>query len=202
MATRALPPSSIVAKEVVGARLRTLRKQKDFTLKRLSEVSGVPLSTLSKIELGQAPLSYDKFMAISQALGVEMSQLLRSDLSPDMVAEFTGTATQSTLDGYDEYNTENYAHKFLFSDVQGKTMIPIVATLKSTDVADFGDFIRHPGQEFAVVIKGSVKIVFENGTVLTLKKNDTAYFDSSVGHVYLNAGKTPAQVLAVCTHRP
>ncbi len=194
--------SKTVSKEAVGARLRALRKKKGFTLKRLSEASGVPLSTLSKIELAQTALSYDKFMAVSQALDVEMSELLQPSSHADGHQIFSGQALKAAIVENDEYTSENYLHKFLFSDTHGKAMTPIVATINSREIKDFSEFIKHPGQEFALVLSGSVKIVFENGDCIRLKKHEVAYFDSSVGHVYLSCSKTPARVLAVCSDRP
>src|SRR3546814_1569799 len=66
------------SKEAMGVRLRGIRKNKGFTLKQLSAVSGVALSTLSKAELGQTALSYEKFVAIALALDVAMSLLLQA----------------------------------------------------------------------------------------------------------------------------
>lgn len=47
-------------------------------------------------------------------------------------------------------STENYQHKFLFGDVGGKVMTPILATVFSRDSDEFTDFIRHRGQEFVM----------------------------------------------------
>lgn len=189
-----------VSKAAVGARLRALRKNKRFTLKHLSEVSGVPLSTLSKIELGQAALNYDKFTAVARALEVEMSELLQPSGRKEHEG-FAGQILKASIVDQDEYTSDNYLHKFLFSDTRGKVMTPIVATVNSREVTDFREFIKHPGQEFAVVLSGAVTIMFETGESIRLKRHETAYFDSSIGHVYLSTSKTPARVLAVCSDR-
>src|SRR5688572_17781577 len=47
----------------MGKRLREVRKAHALTLKALSQRSGVALSTLSKMELGQITVSYDKLAA-------------------------------------------------------------------------------------------------------------------------------------------
>ena len=78
-------------------------------------------------------------------------------------------------------------------------MVPLIVTIYSRSVDEFDAFIKHPGQEFTHVLSGAVQIVFENGTTISLKKNESAYFDSSVGHVYLSTSKAPARVLAVCS---
>src|SRR4051794_24818102 len=59
----------------VGARLRELRKLQRLTLQALSQRSGVALSTLSKMELGQVSASYEKLAAVARALAVDVGQL-------------------------------------------------------------------------------------------------------------------------------
>lgn len=201
--TNVIAPSPI-SKEAVGARLRAIRRQKKLTLKELSEACGVPVSTLSKTELGQAALGYDKLMAISFALGIEMTALLQVASGPgvDLASALSGKAMKGDLKAQEDYATENYQHKFLFNDISGKNMTPMFVTIFSRKVTDFNDFVRHPGQEFVMVLSGAVRIAFEDGSFIELNEYETAYFDSSVGHVYLTQSKEPAQVLAVCSDRP
>lgn len=63
---------------VVGQRLRQVRKARQMTLKQLSEASGVPLSTLSKMELAQVSVSYEKLAAAARALNVDIAQIGRA----------------------------------------------------------------------------------------------------------------------------
>ena len=58
----------------IGQRLRTLRRAQRLTLKALSARSGVALSTLSKIELGQVAAGYEKFVAVARALKVDIAR--------------------------------------------------------------------------------------------------------------------------------
>ena len=191
--------SAIISKQTVGSRLRGLRKGKGFTLKQLSAAAGIPVSTLSKIELGRATIGYDKLMAISQALNIDMSMVLRAESAHADSGGLAGRVLKAGINEHEEYSSENYQHHFLFSPVDGKAMVPLIVTIYSRSVDEFDAFIKHPGQEFTHVLSGAVQIVFENGTTISLKKNESAYFDSSVGHVYLSTSKAPARVLAVCT---
>src|SRR3982751_4290801 len=68
-------PAASLDREHVGERLRALRKSQKLTLKALSDRSGVALSTLSKIELGQISVSYEKLAAAAHALGADIAQL-------------------------------------------------------------------------------------------------------------------------------
>ena len=46
-----------------------------------------------------------------------------------------------------------------------------------------------------MVLTGSVCIRFENGEQTVLKRHESAYFDSSVGHMYLARGRGDATIV-------
>src|SRR5690349_18632837 len=56
-----------------GDHIRSVRKRLDL---KLSERTGLAVSTLSKLEKGNVSLSYDKLMLLSRGLGVDMAELL------------------------------------------------------------------------------------------------------------------------------
>jgi transcriptional regulator with XRE-family HTH domain len=189
-------PSDIPGKEEMGTRLRAERKARKMTLTDLSAASGIAVSTLSKAELGRIALSYEKFAALAQALDVDMSRLFMRDGGQPAVAP---TYVKNSLTDALDYVTDNYHYRVLLGEYPGKRMAPMLAIIESRSVSDFEDYIRHPGQEFAIVLSGKVRIQFENGESVVLKRFESAYFDSGMGHVYLNMSKRPAQVLAVCS---
>ena len=51
-----------------GAAIRRLRLARGWSLAQLGEASGVPVSTLSRVELGQNALNYDKLIRLCRAL--------------------------------------------------------------------------------------------------------------------------------------
>lgn len=194
-ATFAVP--KIVGKEEMGARLRAERKARKMTLQALSAASGIAVSTLSKAELGQIALSYEKFAALARALDMDMTRLFLAEGAEPV--QRTPTFVKNSLAEARDYVTENYHYRLLMGDYPRKKMIPMWGTIDARDVAEFDDYIRHPGQEFVLVLSGKVLIQFENGESVTLDSRESAYFDSSMGHVYLTLSKKPAEVLAVCT---
>lgn len=193
---RAAPPD----RERMGARLRTIRKARRMTLKVLSQRSGVALSTLSKIELGQISVSYEKFGAVAQALGVDIGALFdpRAEPSPGAAPP---VAVRSTLAQAPRYDEGHYDFRMLATDFAGRRMTPVHGTIAARTLADFPDYVRHPGQEFVMVLAGRVRIVFETGQTIALARHESAYFDSGVGHVYLSTGRGAAQVIVVMTQR-
>ncbi|HRD47949.1 MAG TPA: helix-turn-helix transcriptional regulator, partial [Caulobacter sp.] len=62
-----------------GLAIRKLRLAGGWTLAQLSERSGVPLSTLSKVELGQTSLSYENLLRICKGLEIDMARLIGAE---------------------------------------------------------------------------------------------------------------------------
>ena len=188
-------------RERVGARLRTIRKQHGLTLKALSTRSGVALSTLSKIELGQISVSYEKFAAVARALDVDIAALFDPRAGATPSAGHRPVAVRSTLAAAPRYDAENYDYRLLATEFPAKRMTPMHGIIVARQLAQFPDYIRHPGQEFVMVLSGRVRIHFETGEAIELARWESAYFDSGVGHVYLSTSKTDAQLVVVMTDR-
>jgi len=184
----------------MGARLRAIRKAQGLTLKALSARSGVALSTLSKIELGQISVSYEKLAAVAHALAVDIGALFdpRAGAAPGAAQP---VVVRSTLAASPSYDSENYDYRMLATEFPGKRMTPLHGIIVARDLSQFPDYIRHPGQEFVMVLSGRVRIHFETGESIELARQEAAYFDSGVGHVYLSTGKADAQVVVVMSER-
>lgn len=176
-----------------GACLRAVRRQQGLTLKELSRRSRVALSTLSKMELGQASVSYEKLAAVAHALQIDIAQLF--DPRPRPKAAAGPTAVQCTLQEAPRYDTANYELRMLATAFPDKRMTPAWGRIVARSSAEFDDFVRHAGQEFVMVLSGSVCIRFENGQQIVLRRHESAYFDSSVGHMYLSRGRGEATVV-------
>lgn len=179
-------------RRALGQRLRTVRRQHRLTLKQLSERSGVALSTLSKIELGQVAASYEKFSAVARALGVDLGRLFD--------AHAPAPAAGAVLTRFDEatgIDAGPYHYRLLAADYAGRRMTPMVGTIAARRPEDVPEPSRHAGQEFVTVLAGRLRIVFEDGRALALSRGESAYFDSGTGHVYLSTGRGDAEILVV-----
>lgn len=189
----------LIDRALVGARLRAHRKRQRLTLKQLSERCGVALSTLSKMELGQATVSYDKLAAAARALTIDLSQLFTPD--DTTTSDDHPTAVVNRIADMAGYTTGNYEYHPIAGEFPGRAMTPLYARIMARDLSEFDDFIRHPGQEFTMVLSGRIRIQFENGEHIRLGERETAYFNSEIGHIYLAEGDTDAEVIAVMTER-
>lgn len=183
-----MPPD----RHALGQRLRTLRRKQRLTLKDLSVRSGVALSTLSKIELGQVAASYEKFSAVARALGVDIGRLF--DAAPAAASAGPVLTRFAEAAGVD---AGPYHYRLLAADYAGRRMTPMVGTIKARRRDDVPEPSRHAGQEFVTVLAGRLRIEFEDGRALALSRGESAYFDSGVAHVYLSTGRSDAEVLVV-----
>jgi transcriptional regulator with XRE-family HTH domain len=188
-------PVESIARDVMGERLRSIRKAGKLTLKELSARSGVALSTLSKMELGQISISYEKFAAVARALNVDLSRLF--DPAARRTAKAAPTFVHSAPGSAASYVSDQYEYQMLCTDYPAKIMEPMHGRILARHESEFADFIRHPGHEFCMVLSGAVRIRFETGESVLVRRNESVYFDSSVGHVYLSVGKAQAQVVVV-----
>jgi len=182
-----------------GAALKALRMQRGWTLAEVSKRTDLPVSTLSKIENDRMSLTYDKLARISAGLGVDISQLFTPQavgLGGGMV---NGRRSVNSAGQGQTVETENYHHIYPSADFLNKRFVPIVAELHTRTLEEFGDMIRHPGEEYGYVLEGTVIFHCELYAPLTLKKGDSIYFDSGMAHAYLKGEAAPCRVLSICS---
>ena len=182
-----------------GAALRALRTQRGWTLADVSERTDLPVSTLSKIENDRMSLTYDKLARISAGLGVDISQLFMPQVVGMSGATVNGRRSITLAGQGQAIETDNYGHIYPAADFLNKHFVPVIAELNARTMEEFGEMVRHPGEEYAYVLEGVVEFHSELYAPLTLRKGDSIYFDSGVGHAYLNADNGPTRVLSICS---
>jgi len=114
--------------QTLGSLMRSLRKRNGWTLKQMSAESGIPVSTLSKVEHDRLTLTYDKLLQLSQRLGIRLSELFAE---PEARDERSITARRSIgrLDRAVRVTTDNYDYYYMCPELRNKRMIPIVTTI-------------------------------------------------------------------------
>jgi transcriptional regulator with XRE-family HTH domain len=181
----------------LGALIRSLRSRHGWTLKEMSEKSGIPVSTLSKVEHDRLTLTYDKLYQLSQRLGMRMSELF-AELSDEGSAPVTARRSLGDLQHAIHIETPNYDYQFLCTELRRKRMIPVIARVRAKTFEQFGELVHHSGEEFTYVVKGRVVLHTEFYDPVVLNQGESIYFDSSMGHAYLAAeGCEEAEVLTL-----
>ena len=186
------------AKPTLGSRMRALRARYGLTLKEMSERAGLPFSTLAKVEHDRLTLTYDKLQAISDRLNIRMSELFAEEES-ETPAVANGRRSIGTLTSSLHVTTPNYDYHYLSPELRRKDMIPIFCRLKSRSLEEFGEMVRHDGQEFIYVLEGKIVVHTEFYAPVTLAVGESVYIDSRMAHAYTVAEGDDAQVICVCS---
>jgi transcriptional regulator with XRE-family HTH domain len=185
----------------LGESLKRIRKERGMTLIEAGEKSGMPMSTISKIENNKMSLSYDKLLRICNALDIDISELFSgapaAEKSPAPVSSGRRSINRRGT-GY-AIDTPNYSHLYPAADLLNKRSVPIIAEIHTRSLAEFGEMIRHPGEEFAIVLEGTVDLYTDLYAPTRLATGDSIYFDSGMAHAYIAVGDVPCRVLSVCT---
>jgi transcriptional regulator with XRE-family HTH domain len=185
----------------LGLSLREIRKQRSMTLAEASERSGLPVSTLSKIENNRMSISYDKLLRICHALEVDIAQLFAGDATVPLPPGPTPGGRRSVTRGGEGYSiaTANYAHLYPAADLLNKRIVPIIAEVRARSLKEFGDLIRHSGEEYAYVLEGTVDLYTDLYAPTRLETGDSIYFDSGMGHAYIAVSPGVCRVLSICS---
>jgi transcriptional regulator with XRE-family HTH domain len=186
-------------KNTLGQLVRAERQRRDWTLRQMSARVGIPLSTLAKVEQDKLSLTYDKLQQMTARLGVTMADFLAQDSAESASAAIT--ARRSTLGAGNTVRVEtpNYDYQYLCADLRNKRMVPILTRIRSRSLAEFGELIRHQGEEFLYVLEGCIEVHLQFYAPLTLRVGQGVYIDSTMGHAYTAKDCDSALVLAVCS---
>jgi transcriptional regulator with XRE-family HTH domain len=192
----------------LGDQVRALRKDLGISLAALSARTGLSRSTLYKVEKGQMSLTYENLIRLSRGLGVDISRLFelrnQSDEQGQAVTEtksFPGRRVIGRSSEGKALETDNYVDTYLCTELSKKLFDPVVTKVKARTLSEFGPFSRHPGEEFSFVLAGTVRVCSEAYEPVVLCAGDYIYFDSQMGHAYLNCGTEDAVLLTICSKR-
>ena len=189
------------AESQLGLVLRDLRKERGMTLLEASERTGLPVSTLSKIENSKMSISYDKLVSICRGLEIDMAQLFGAEAPAEPPAPRTAFSGRRSITragaGY-TIETPNYRHLYPAADLLNKQIVPIVGEIHARSIAEFGEMIRHAGEEYAYVLEGAVDLYTDLYAPTRLETGDSIYFDSGMAHAYIAAAPGPCRILTIC----
>ena len=177
--------------------IRDVRIAQGLSLRALSARAGLPYSTLSKLENGKMSLTYDKLIRLAQALNVDLKDILASPqekAAPIPVGRRSVTRAGEALDA----DSEKHVHHYPAADLLGKMMIPIIIDVQARSVDELGGLVRHGGEEYLYVLRGSMELYSDLYAPLPLGPGDSIYFDSGMAHGYVRTSEEPCTVLAVC----
>lgn len=185
-----------------GLAIRKLRLAGGWTLAQLSERSGVPLSTLSKVELGQTSLSYENLLRICKGLEIDMARLIRAEaegmvgaVSPDDAPPAIGRRDVVRAGEGALVELPFGAGRAIGADLVRKAFRPIVVTVAPTAPGLAAEMVRDDGEAYVMVLEGEVTLRSDLYAPLRLAHGDSVYFDARAGYALVNEQADPCRVL-------
>ena len=181
--------------EILGRRLKRMRRERGWTLADVSARTGLAVSTLSKVENNRISLTYNNLAKLASGLELDLANF------------FTGEAVQDTFGrrvvcrrGEGQlHETQNFAHEYLVAQLLHRRMVPICSRVKTRSLEEFGELDRHLGEELVYVLEGAIELYIEPEDSFRLRAGDCCYFDARAGHAAFSVGSGEALILSIVT---
>ncbi|SFD74408.1 transcriptional regulator, XRE family with cupin sensor [Sulfitobacter brevis] len=183
----AVPPVDL------GARVRELRKARNWTLEQAARQAGLARSTLSKIENGQMSPTYDALKKLAVGLEISVPQLF----TPPAAEKINGRMAITKSGEGTAKATTTYEHELLGDALRLKQMLPYRARIRARDMAEFDGWVRHDGEEFLYVLTGVIRLYTEFYEPVDMRRGDSAYYDATMGHNVVSTSDEDATILWV-----
>ncbi|WP_299922212.1 XRE family transcriptional regulator [uncultured Pelagimonas sp.] len=177
----------------LGLRVRDLRKERNWTLEQAAKQAGLARSTLSKIENGQMSPTYEALKKLAVGLEISVPQLFTQ---PQQEKVNGRMAVNRSGEGQ-EHATATYEHELLAENLTRKKMLPYRARVRARSLDEFDGWVRHDGEEFLYVLTGVVKLFTEFYEPIEMRRGDSAYYDSTMGHNVISTSDEDATILWV-----
>ena len=192
----------------IGRAIRQRRQKLGLSLTATAAQLGVAISTLSKLENGLVPITFQRLDAISRLLKVDMAALLaetpqdtRTALHADKREKFGVRKSVTRAQNAVPVDSGVYTLHFHGTDLLEKHVQPLVAEIHTTDIKEYGPYTRHPGEEFNYVLSGEVEFHTDVYAPVRLKVGDSVYFDAEMGHAHTRVGNAKCTMLSVLIPR-
>ncbi len=178
----------------LGQRVREIRLSQSLTLEEASKLTGLARSTLSKIENEQISPTFSVVNKLVNGLGIDIPQLF-SEPKRDVGA--VGRRDITRKGEGTPHPTPTYEHELLATQLARKKMIPYRTTVRAHSFEEYPEWVRHDGEEFLYVEKGSVSLYTEFYEPIELFEGDSAYYDCAMGHALVSTSEEDAVVIWV-----
>ncbi|WP_298358171.1 helix-turn-helix domain-containing protein [uncultured Litoreibacter sp.] len=181
----------------IGREVRAFRRQQEITVAELSNLTGLSIGMLSKIENGNTSPSLTTLQTLANALSVPLTSFFRR-FEEARVAVHTKSGEGVEIDR--EGTRANHQYNLLGhigSNASGVIVEPYLITLsKKSDV--FQTF-QHGGIETIYMLDGEVD--YRHGDeVYPLKPGDTLFFDADAPHGPERLVSLPARYLSIISY--
>lgn len=182
---------------IIGEKIKSLRIAKEISIEELAERSGLAVEQIRRIEENIDIPSLAPLIKIARTLGVRLGTFLDDQINETGAVICRHGEEDDTI-SFSNNAVDARQHLHYHSLSRSKTdrhMEPFVIDIDANQDKEF-QLSAHEGEEFIMVLKGTLEINYGKQTYL-LEEGDTIYYDSIVPHhVHAFEGQV-ARILAV-----
>lgn len=174
---------------VIGDRIRSRRKSQGLSLAQLSEMAGVSVSMISKIEKGQSLPPISTYANLGRGLGMSLSEIVAEEASTPNISLVRPDDRKPLSNGvYDAYSlAEHFA---------GKKFTPFLMHFPG-DKKTFHKPFQHTNiQEMMYVLEGSIEFSYGE-RLIRLDPGDCVCFNGDIPHTSRTLGGKEVKILAI-----
>jgi transcriptional regulator with XRE-family HTH domain len=164
--------------DAVGPRLKALRQRRSMTLAGLSEVTGISISTLSRLESGQRRATLELLLPLARAHRVPLDDLVGAPATGDPRVHLKPRT------------------------FHGMTVVPLTqqpgglqafkVLLPAGPAEPVAKLPTHEGYEWLYVLSGRLRLVLGDQD-LVLRSGEAAEFDTRVPHWFAATAPCPSR---------
>ncbi|MBR3691666.1 MAG: AMP-binding protein [Clostridia bacterium] len=162
----------------VARRIRDLREATGYTQEELARLTGVTVEDYRVLEAGESDFSFTFIYKCAKACGVEVTDILEGTS-----ATLTSFAITRRGEGLKIVKKHGYVYNNLAPKFKDKLAEPFL--VKFPYLPEEQDMpiklSSHNGQEFDVIVKGSLKVQV-GGHVAVLNEGDSIFYNSLIPH--------------------
>ncbi|MDA9557878.1 XRE family transcriptional regulator [Vibrio sp.] len=178
---------------LLGNKIKKIRSELGLTLEEASARTGLARSTLSKIENDNISPTFQAMQKLANGLNIDMPQLFE----PTANAIASGRRDVCLKGQGKQHPTPTYQHELLAHQLSNKKMFPFKCKVRARSFDEFKEWIKHDGEEFLLVLSGTLCFYSEFYEPVELSEGDSVYYDASMGHALISVSENDAEALWV-----
>lgn len=173
----------------IAARIAELRDVCGYSREELAKELHIDADVYSSYEESGRDIPISVIYQISKKFKVDFTEILTGTSAKLHTYHVVKSGQGKSIDRYPGYHFRDLAFRF-----SKKIMQPLLVTLDPSDKP--AALVTHTGEEFNMVLEGSMIVSFENKELL-LEKGDSIYFNPIYPHGQKCVGNTPAVFLTM-----
>lgn len=173
----------------IAARIRELRDACGYTPEQLAAELNIDTELYKSYEKDGADIPISVIYEISNKFNVDFTEIVTGVAAKLDTYHIVKRGGGKSVSRYPGYRFEDLAFRY-----NHKIMQPLLVTLDPSD--EPASLVAHPGQEFNLVLEGSVALMFDKKEII-LNAGDSIYFNPTHPHGQRCVGDVKARFLTV-----